>query len=115
MISLEGKTILITGASSGIGKATALLCAKLSARCVITGRDTERLDSVLQSLEGEGHQSIPTDFSEQDGIDVLVNGCSNLDGIVHCAGMIQLMPYRSISTKSFEKIMKLNLYAPFFI
>ena len=53
--SLEGKTILVTGASSGIGKATAIECSKLGARVVITGRDEARLQQTLSSLEGEGH------------------------------------------------------------
>ena len=51
--SLEGKTILVTGASSGIGKATAIECSKLGARVVITGRDEARLQQTLSSLEGE--------------------------------------------------------------
>ena len=52
--SLEGKTILVTGASSGIGKATAIECSKLGARVVITGRDEARLQQTLSSLEGRG-------------------------------------------------------------
>ena len=52
--SLEGKTILVTGASSGIGKATAIECSKLGARVIITGRDEARLQQTLSSLEGEG-------------------------------------------------------------
>ena len=56
--SLEGKTILVTGASSGIGKATAIECSKLGARVIITGRDEARLQQTLSSLEGEGHVTI---------------------------------------------------------
>ena len=60
--SLEGKTILVTGASSGIGKATAIECSKLGARVVITGRDEARLQQTLSSLEGEGHVVIRADL-----------------------------------------------------
>lgn len=70
--SLEGKTILVTGASSGIGKATAIECSKLGARVVITGRDEARLQQTLSSLEGEGHVVITGDLGEDDGIRFLV-------------------------------------------
>ncbi len=113
--SLENKTILITGASSGIGKAITIMCAALGARCVISGRDMERLDSVLQSLDGEGHLLISADISEQEGIKKITDECPNLDGIIHSAGIIHLLPYRAISTNAFEKIMKINLYAPFYL
>ena len=53
--SLEGKTILVTGASSGIGKATAIECSKLGARVVITGRDETRLCDTYSLLQGENH------------------------------------------------------------
>ena len=56
--SLEGKTILVTGASSGIGKATAIACSKMGAKVVVTGRNAERLQETYQELEGEGHQQI---------------------------------------------------------
>ena len=56
--SLEGKTVLVTGASSGIGRATAVECSKLGAKVVITARNEERLKETLDSLEGDGHQMI---------------------------------------------------------
>ena len=85
--SLEGKTILVTGASSGIGKATAIECSKLGARVVITGRDEARLQQTLSSLEGEGHVVIAADLGEDDGIRFLVERVPVLNGIVHAAGI----------------------------
>ena len=70
--SLVGKTILITGASSGIGRATAIECSKLGATCVITGRNEERLNETLSQMAGEGHRSIVADITTQEGIDLLV-------------------------------------------
>jgi NAD(P)-dependent dehydrogenase (short-subunit alcohol dehydrogenase family) len=113
--SLQDKTILITGASSGIGKSTAILCASLGATCILAGRNEDRLNSVLVNLNGSGHYVIQADISEQDEIRKLCENCLNLDAIIHSAGIIQLLPYRSISISAFEKMMKINLYAPFFI
>ncbi|MCH5177801.1 MAG: SDR family NAD(P)-dependent oxidoreductase, partial [Prevotellaceae bacterium] len=70
--SLEGKTILVTGASSGIGRATAIECSKMGATIIITGRNAERLQETFDALEGNGHQQFIADLSEQEGIDALV-------------------------------------------
>jgi NAD(P)-dependent dehydrogenase (short-subunit alcohol dehydrogenase family) len=114
-LGLKGKTILITGASSGIGKATALLCAASGAKCIIHGRNMERLIAVHELLKGHGHQLISADISQQEGINKIIMESPQLDGIIHCAGIIQLLPYRAITQSSFEKIMHINLYAPFFL
>ena len=66
--SLEGKTILVTGASSGIGQATAIECSKMGAKLVITGRNAERLQETFNQLEGEGHQQIIADLANADGV-----------------------------------------------
>ena len=63
--SLENKTILITGASSGIGKATAIACSKMGARVVITGRNAERLQETFQEMEGDGHQQIIAELTNE--------------------------------------------------
>ena len=62
IFSLTGKTILITGASSGIGKAVAQQCAVAGATCIITARNKPRLKHTLDSLEGEGHQVVIADL-----------------------------------------------------
>ena len=80
--SLVGKTILITGASSGIGRATAIECSKLGAKCIITGRNEERLNETLSQMVGEGHQEVVADIATQDGIDVLIEQIPNIDGLV---------------------------------
>ena len=79
--SLEGKTILITGASSGIGKATAIECSKLGARCIITGRNEKRLSETYSLLEGEGHLQIVSDLSNFSQIQKLVDIGDDLDYI----------------------------------
>ena len=85
--SLEGKTILITGASSGIGQATAIECSKLGAKVVVTARNPERLQETFSLLEGEGHQQIIADISKEEDICSLVEQVPKLDGVVNNAGV----------------------------
>ena len=65
--SLEGKTLLITGASSGIGQATAIECSKLGAKVIITARNEERLKETLSKMEGEGHQFFIAEQTNTEG------------------------------------------------
>ena len=87
--SLEGKTILITGASSGIGKAVAQECAAAGATCIITARNQERLSETLNCLQGEGHNHMLADLSNLDDIESIVEQLPKLDGIVSCAGIVE--------------------------
>ena len=110
--SLEGKTILVTGASSGIGKATAIECSKLGARVVITGRDEARVQQTLSSLEGEGHVVITADLGEDDGIRFLVERVPVLNGIVHAAGISDTVLFQFLKKERLENIFNINFFAP---
>ncbi len=79
--TLESKTILVTGASSGIGRSTAIECSKLGAKLIITGRNAERLKETFLMLVGEGHQNIAADLSDDAQIDELVEQLPNLKRI----------------------------------
>ena len=85
--SLQGKTILVTGASSGIGQTTAIECSRLGAKVIITARNPERLQETFVQLEGEGHQQIIADISKEDDILSLVEQLPKLDGVVNNAGV----------------------------
>jgi NAD(P)-dependent dehydrogenase (short-subunit alcohol dehydrogenase family) len=88
-LSLEGKTILVTGASSGIGKATAIICSKLGATVIATGRNQTRLQESLDSLDvslGQKHLGVVADISTVDGLEALVAGLPLLDGVSDNAG-----------------------------
>lgn len=87
--SLEGKTILITGASSGIGKAVAQECATAGATCIITARNEERLLETFNNLDGEGHQFVMADLNNPDDIETIVEQMPKLNGIVSCAGIVE--------------------------
>lgn len=96
--TLESKTILVTGASSGIGKATAIACSKLGATVIVTGRNSERLDDTFNELDssfGQQHLAIIADLSTEDGIAELVANVPQLDGVSSNAGvaMTQLIKF----------------------
>ena len=75
--SLEGKTILITGASSGIGRSAAIECSKLGATVFITARNEERLKATLAQLEGDNHKMIICDLSKPDEVTSLIDSFSS--------------------------------------
>ena len=111
--SLQGKTVLITGASSGIGRATAVECARLGARCVITGRDEPRLQQTLESLPGDGHMYIIADLSTQCGVDKLVETMPNVDGLVNNAGAGIRKPVGFYKQEDLERIFQILNYVQY--
>lgn len=113
--SLVGKTILITGASSGIGRATAIECSKLGATCIITGRNEERLNETLSQLAGEGHISIVADISTQEGIDMLVEQSPAIDGLVNNAGIGKNKPIKFYKQEDLESVFQTNTFAPMLV
>lgn len=110
--SLVGKTILVTGASSGIGKAMAIECSKMGGRMVITGRDQERLHATWDLLQGEGHVEIPADLVHPEEVEKLVDLLPELDGIVHVAGVGQSIPFPYISKEKLDAMFSVNFFAP---
>lgn len=110
--SLLGKTVLVTGASSGIGQSVAIECSKMGAKVVITGRNQERLNETFQQLEGTGHCQFPADLSLFEEIEKLVDFCPNIDGLSQNAGIAKIIPVKKISEPVFETILKTNAIAP---
>jgi NAD(P)-dependent dehydrogenase (short-subunit alcohol dehydrogenase family) len=110
--SLEGKTILVTGASSGIGKSIAIECSKMGAILVITGRNKERLKETFFSLSGEKHMQILADLSTSEGIIELVEQCPQLNGCVNNAGIAKLVPIQFIKRENVDEIFGANTFAP---
>lgn len=110
--TLEGKTVLVTGASSGIGRATAIECSKLGAIVIATGRNKERLEETINELEGNGHQLFICDITDENSLDELVSNVPLLDGLVNNAGFIDLLPIKMINSQRFENILKTNTIAP---
>lgn len=110
--SLKGKTILITGASSGIGRATAIECSRMGARCIIIGRNEERLNDTYMNLEGDGHMQLIADVAFQEGIDAIVEAAPLLDGLVNNAGCSCKKPIGFYRQKDLDMIFQTNTFAP---
>ena len=110
--ALENKTILVTGASSGIGKATAIECSRLGAKVVVTGRNEERLNQTLAELEGEGHLAIVADLASDEGVNAIVEQCPKIDGLVNNAGVTVTVPVQFINRENLEGLMQVNTVAP---
>lgn len=110
--SLEGKTILVTGASSGIGQATAIECSKMGAKVVITARNHERLNETFSLLEGEGHQMMIAELTKQEDIEQLVGEISTLHGVVLCAGKGMTSPFSYSTRDKYDEIFNVNFFAP---
>ncbi len=108
--SLDGKTILVTGASSGIGQTTAIECSKMGAKVIITARNEERLNETFSQLEGEGHLKIIADLNFEDDILRLVNECPNIDGLVNNAGRGKSKPVNFISLEDMQDVFSTNLF-----
>lgn len=110
--SLEGKTILVTGASSGLGRGIAIQCSKMGANVVINGRNEDRLQETLSQMEGDSHHIINADIATKDGIDRVVAKTPVLDGYVNSAGIPSLIPLKNISREYMENILNVNTIAP---
>ena len=109
--SLKSKTILVTGASSGIGQATAVECAQMGAEVVITGRDTERLQATAD-LVGTPKALIAADLTNLEDVERLVATLPPLDGAVLCAGNSTTLPLQFGSREKFDEMFNVNFFAP---
>jgi NAD(P)-dependent dehydrogenase (short-subunit alcohol dehydrogenase family) len=113
--SLKGKTILVTGASSGIGQGVAIECSKMGAKMIITGRDEQRLQETYELLEGDDHQKIVVDISNIDGIEQLVDSIPVVDGLLNNAGISSAKPISFISEIELESLFSINLNTPIYL
>ena len=110
--SLEGKTILVTGASSGIGRASAIECSKLGAHVILTARNEERLKETLSAMEGDNHWVIPCDLSDESSIDNLVAAIPEIQGLLNNAGYTKTLPVQFINGEDLTSILGVNTVAP---
>ena len=112
--SLEGKRVLVTGASSGIGRGIAIECSRMGAKVVISGRNEARLQETLAMMQNpDEHQMLLADLAIDEDIQGLVDKIEEgLDGIVLCAGFTIVKPFKFVSPQDIEAIMDVNYKAP---
>jgi NAD(P)-dependent dehydrogenase (short-subunit alcohol dehydrogenase family) len=110
--SLRNKRILITGASSGIGRKCALICAELGANLILSGRSAVRLETVTKEIDGSNNPSFfVADLSVQTDVEKLAESCGALDGIVHSAGVLRYNLTKFVTKTSIETAFQANFFA----
>lgn len=114
-LDLSGRTILVTGASSGIGRETAILLSQLGAKLILVARDAERLQQTRAALTGGGHHIEPFDLNDLDAIPAwmkeLAARLGALSGLVHSAGVYQMTPLRTVTAAGIDDVLRINLHA----
>lgn len=110
--SLEGKTVLVTGASSGIGRSIAVACAKMKANVIINGRNKERLSETLSQMGGDGHKILAGDLTDAAALTSVVGELPKLDGVVHCAGIGTRVLCKNIVESDIDQTFCVNFKAP---
>jgi NAD(P)-dependent dehydrogenase (short-subunit alcohol dehydrogenase family) len=110
--TLKGKTVFVSGASSGIGKAIAIESSRMGAILAITGRNKERLNNTFSQLEGSGHIQITADLLTDYGISAVTELMPLLDGIVHCAGITKTTPFNYSGKDVINEVMGINFNSP---
>ena len=113
--SLLGKTILVTGASSGIGRAIAVECSKMGAQMVITGRNKVRLNETFTLLAGKNHIQLTADLSVEQDIENLLASLPKLDGCVNNAGIIRPQLLQFSEKKDILEIFEANTFSSFLL
>ena len=110
--TLEGKTILVTGASSGIGRGIAIACSKMGATVIINGRNEQKLAETMTEMQGEENLSLAADLSDSNSLTGMVSKLPKLDGIVHCAGIGQRVLCKQLQEADLDTMMDVNFKAP---
>ena len=110
--SLNGKTVLITGASSGIGRGIAIACSRMGARLVLNGRNEAGLHETQALLFGELHQIAIADLTDYAMLEKMVSSLPPLDGIVHCAGIGQRVLCKQLNEQDIDLVMDANFKSP---
>lgn len=115
LFDFTGKKYIVTGASSGIGKSTAIRLSEQGAQVVLISRNKEKLEETRALMEGNGHQIIPADLGQMEDMTEIFNQIisdgKKLDGVVHCAGIATILPLNMIKRHKIEECMNINLYA----
>lgn len=117
MIDLEGKSILVTGASSGIGRAISQISSTFGAKLILIGRNIARLKSTYDSLSGSGHSYFVADVTDYDLINKIIKSIvakeGPLSGFVHCAGIEKTFLIKASTPEILKEVFETNVFAGF--
>lgn len=108
--SIDGKKILITGASSGIGYETAIKCAAAGANLLLIGRNKEKLETLLSALPTNDHSFLVADLTDAGDINSIVEKAGKLDGLVYSAGIVSLFPAQFLTRSKLDQSFAVNYY-----
>lgn len=109
--SLAGKTILVTGASSGIGRETAIECSQMGAELIVAGRDSGRLEETCSSFDRQAKMQLTGDLTSTEDVERMVAALPPLDGAVLCAGNSITLPLQFASREKFDDMFDVNFFA----
>ena len=110
--TLKNKTILVTGASSGIGAETSIKVAEMGANVILSARNKKRLKETFSKLPKGNHQIIPADLTNSEDLRVLIKNIKGIDGIVHSSGIVRPFPIKFIGTKQINEMFDINYQGP---
>jgi NAD(P)-dependent dehydrogenase (short-subunit alcohol dehydrogenase family) len=116
---LDGKHIVISGASSGIGQQCAISCSAMGAKVSILGRNEERLKQTLSKMDDSGHKAYVIDLTQEDDVKELVNKIvsdnGRIDGLLNVAGISTTLLMKSVTGKQLQEFFKNNVYSAFML
>lgn len=110
--TLEGKVVVVTGASSGIGRGIAIACANMGAKVIAIGRNLERLEETKKMMGSDNHEAIACDLTKNDEVEKTVESFPIIDGIVHCAGVGQRILCKELDEADLDYVMNTNFKGP---
>lgn len=114
-MDLSGKKVLVTGGSSGIGRATCIQLSRLGAQVIMMARNEQKLIETLDQMESGNHLSYIYDLQDISGIEdlmkKLISETGALDGLVHCAGIAPMRPLNMTTHKFINDVFTINVFA----
>lgn len=110
--SIEGKTFLITGVASGMGKATAVICAKMGATVIGVDYNYDGVQSTINELEGDSHEFYKLNLADESSWNVMLETMPVVDGIANCAGIANMNPFPFVTKQELDKVFSVNFMGP---
>lgn len=116
MLTLQDKNIIITGASSGIGRECAILASKIGGRVILIARNKEKLENTLSSMSGKDHIVLVNDVTDYESLknslsEIIDTDLKCINGIVHCAGREMTKPFFLTKAEHFRELLEVHLIA----